>query len=164
MAIVVSGAGLIAFGLSGLQRQEPLNIYLLIYGGSIIFFAFLYLTSTATRLRYQNPGEAQTWYISESGRRQTYDHMVEMFWTGLWFGIEVSMPFYLSVSIRKRLLGVIAAVIWLIFVNLYIAMIKSVSMDYDRKTGNLVYDHNRKMRSAKEKRELFDAPPIKRSQ
>jgi len=48
-------------------------------------------------------------------------------------------------------------------INLYIAMVKSVGMDYDRKTGNLVYDHNRKMKTAKEKREPFNAPPIKRN-
>ena len=164
LAIVGSGIGLITYALQDYSKSTAINGYALIYGGSIILFALLYLIGTATRLRYQNPGEAQLWYVSESGRRNAYDSMVEMFWNGLLFGLEFTIPFYLLFSNKHHLVGAFWAVIELLVVNGFIRLQISVGMENDRKTGNLQYNHNLKMKTAKEKREPFDAPPITHSQ
>ncbi len=163
LAILGSGVGLVYFAAQNFSKSALANAYAVVFGGAIIFLAFMYLVTTASRLRYQNPGEAQLWYISESGRRNTYDFMVEMFWDGIFFGVEVSLPLYLITNISNHYLGIFCAMLEFILVNAYVTMMVTIGLDNDRKTGNLKYNHNLKMHSAKEEREPFDAPPVKRN-
>jgi hypothetical protein len=162
LAIIATGIGLIALAVQTNIMFLVFNALVGVYGGIIIIYALFYILGTATRLRYQNPGEAQFFYISESQRRETYDAMVEMFWNGFLMAMYFVPPTIALSVIKNHYIGAGVAVIVFILVCLYLKMMKGLGIDRDRKTGNLIYNHNKKMRTAKEKREPFDAPPVKR--
>lgn len=163
LAILINGVGLVIVALANYSKNLFVDVFVGLYGGGVILQAVFYLLATATRLRYQNPGEAQVWYISESARREIYDFMVEFFWDGLIFGLEITLPIYLATSIHPFFKGIAIAILELIVVNLYVRLRISVGVDRDRETGNLVFNYNAKMKGGYKQKEPFSAPPTTRN-
>lgn len=162
LAIAGTGIGLITVAANDFLKNYIYNAGAYVFGGIILLYALFYILSTATRLRYQNPGEANSWYISESGRRNIYDEMVQMFWLGVFLIVEIAIPVGIGILQNPWINGILVGSGVFIALNFIIWLNVSSGIDNDRLTGNLLYNHAKKLKTAKQFREPFDAPPVKR--
>lgn len=164
VALTVSGSGigLIAAGLKQIPGSDLSNGFFIFVGMFVLFEALYYVASTATRLRYMDPGSAHVWYLSEHGRRQSYDRMVDFFWVGLLSTILFFMSELIGhIGSNYRTWAVVAAVSLLIFFHAHSNTKKGKKKD--RESGNLEYGVDSHVSNYVERLDMPDSGPTVRS-
>ncbi len=163
LGILATSIGVAALATQIKLVSAIINLGIGILALNVILGAMLYIMGTATRLRYQNPGEAQLAYVSESSRRDNYDSMVESFWNMVLLSLLFGVPSFALVYIKTLWLGIVIAIVLLLMVVRFVTLLSIAGVIRDEAEGNLVYDHFAKGRSSKYQREPHAAPAVIRT-